>query len=355
MNRALLLAGGGARGAFQVGMLEELVINQGLDFQIIRGVSVGALNAAFLAQAPTDGDSQQELAKKVLEIVNVWVTEIKGNHSIYTERAGLAGLALGMDSLYALGPARALIDRHISLNALIASKRDFAVGTVSLVTGKYAEWTPSQTPSDFMDRFLASASIPVVFPFVDLKQARDVLVDGGVRNMTPLSSAFRSNPDEIYILLTSRIDPNVKGIPDSAVEENDYEQWDDNWLGTKVSGFDVLRRTLEILSDEVYLDDIRGAIHWNAVAGAIGRLNVSPGADAGLAASVEAAKEALGHAGKRHAPIFVLAPRVWFDENNQKGNRNSSTNFSPALIQNAIAHGRKVAADKSLWVWPPAA
>ncbi|MBI3469491.1 MAG: patatin-like phospholipase family protein, partial [Planctomycetes bacterium] len=57
MKRALVLAGGGARGAYQVGMLQELVVNQGLDFTIIRGVSVGALNAAFLAQAPTKPNS----------------------------------------------------------------------------------------------------------------------------------------------------------------------------------------------------------------------------------------------------------------------------------------------------------
>ena len=52
MNRALILGGGGARGAYQVGMLDVLVNELELDFQIMRGVSIGALNAAFLAQAP---------------------------------------------------------------------------------------------------------------------------------------------------------------------------------------------------------------------------------------------------------------------------------------------------------------
>ena len=63
-KRALVLASGGARGAYQVGMLQELVVKRGLDFQIIRGVSVGALNAAFLAQAPTQRNSLAEVKKR---------------------------------------------------------------------------------------------------------------------------------------------------------------------------------------------------------------------------------------------------------------------------------------------------
>jgi NTE family protein len=356
MNRALLLGGGGARGAFQVGMLQELVVNQGLDFQTLRGVSVGALNAAFLAQAPTSADSQAELAKQVEALHSLWVNEITGNESVYEERAGMIALALGADSLYSLEPLKALIEKHISLPALTASGRDFAVGAVSLVTGRYQEWKPAEAPGDFMERFLASASIPVVFPFVDLEAARDVLVDGGVRNVTPLSSVFRSRPDEIWILLASRIDPKVKGLPDSAVEEHDYEQWQDNVLGTRVGGFDVLKRTLDILTDEVALDDIRGALHWNAVAAAIERLaTLCDAAPAHVAAGIRAAQDALREVKKRNVPIFVLAPRVWFDEDNpEKGNRNPSTEFAPPLISKAIAHGRAVAADRRLWLWPPA-
>ncbi|OGW39560.1 MAG: hypothetical protein A2Y97_11820 [Nitrospirae bacterium RBG_13_39_12] len=69
MRRALVLAGGGARGAYQAGMLQELVINKGLDFQILRGVSVGALNAAFLAQASTQAGSLSNLKKKVSRFI----------------------------------------------------------------------------------------------------------------------------------------------------------------------------------------------------------------------------------------------------------------------------------------------
>ncbi|MHC4592101.1 MAG: patatin-like phospholipase family protein [Planctomycetota bacterium] len=347
MKRALVLAGGGARGSYQVGMLRELVINQELDFEVIRGVSVGALNAAFLAQAPMAGDSQAELERKVEDLEELWLNTIEGNHCVYANRGGFAGVVAGADSLYSLKPLCRLIDANVDVDALKASGRDFAVGTVSLVSGKYHEWKP--TDGYFIKKLTASASIPVVFPFVDLKRAREVLVDGGVRNITPLSSAFKAEPDEIYVLLTSRMVREDSDLPESTVQEHSYSQWDDNRLGTKVSGIDVLKRTVGILTDEIYLDDMRGALDWNKVAGAVAQVT---GAAAGhdlpseVGQAIDGLANALRDLKKRPVPLYVLAPQEWF------GEKNDSTEFSPELIRDAIAHGQWVAADPSRWVWP---
>jgi len=48
--------------------------------------------------------------------------------------------------------------------------------------------------------------------------------------------------------------------------------------------------------------------------------------------------------GKRAVPVKVLAPRVWY------GSDNSSTNFDPSLIAQAMAHGREVASREELWL-----
>ncbi len=346
MKRALVLAGGGARGAYQVGMLQELVVNQGLDFKIIRGVSVGALNASFLAQAPARSGSGG-LKEMVKALHKLWL-EIKGDHSIYAERQGFAGVVAGADSLYSLEPLRDLINRNISLKSLQNSGRDFAVGTVSLVSGQYKEWTPKH--ENFIDKLVASASIPVVFPYVDMKSKKEVLVDGGVRNITPLSSAFSAKPDEIYILLTSRLIRTGTELPDSGVRVQKYGQWDDNLLGTKVSGIDVLKRTIDILTDEVYLDDIRGALSWNEVAESIIELEqASEGKrlPSDVMKKIKKVSQSLKNVKKRPVPIFVIAPREWF------GKENKSTEFSPDLIQQAVKHGQEVAANRKLWIWPP--
>lgn len=339
MNRALVLGGGGARGAFQVGMLLELVGTQGIDFSILRGVSVGALNAAFLAQAPVGKNPQESIANlraQVEALEELWTKEITGNHSVYAERpGGFAGLVAGADSLYSVKPLRALIDKHLSLPALRHSGRDFAVGTVSLVTGRYEEFTPAD--DDFIDKLVASTAIPVVFPFV--RVGEDVLVDGGARNITPLGPAFKAKPDEIYCLLTSRVIPGADGeLPDSAVMEDDPKKWDDNWLGTHVGGLDVLKRTIDILTDEIYLDDIRGALDWNTIAAAVDAVTAAapPGAKLStkLRTSIAALDQALKEVHKRHVPIHVLAPTIWF------GADNSSTEFDPARIKVAVEHGR---------------
>lgn len=204
MTRALVLSGGGARGAFQVGMLDELVVKQKLDFDVIRGVSVGALNGAILAQAPMTGGSQKNLSGIVQQLIHLWTKDIQGNHSIYSDRAGWIGVVAGADSLYSFAPLESLMKQYVKVPRLKASKRNFKVGTVSLVKGTYAEWGPNDPV--FFQRLLVSASIPAVFPFIDLKKDKDVLVDGGVRNITPLKSAFKTKPDEIYVLLASKVD-----------------------------------------------------------------------------------------------------------------------------------------------------
>lgn len=347
MKRALVLAGGGARGAYQVGMLQELVNNKGLDFKVIRGVSVGALNACFLSQASVRGNSLAALKKKVDELSSLWRDSIKGNYSVYAERGSFLALAAGADSLYSLEPLRSLINTFVDFKAIKKSGRDFKVGTVSLVSGEYQDWGP--TDKDFIEKVIASASIPVVFPYVDLKAKKDVLVDGGVRNISPLSSAFETKPDEIYVLLTSRLIRKGKEFPDSGVQAHSYEQWDDNWLGTKVNGLDVLKRTIEVLTDEIYLDDIRGALDWNEVAKSINDLRQSSRLHQlpeGTRKAIDRVEQSLKEVKKRYVPLYVIAPQEWY------GDENKSTEFSPSLIAQAIDHGRMIAADPRKWVWP---
>lgn len=348
MKRALVLAGGGARGAYQVGMLRELVINQGLDFDIIRGVSVGALNASFLAQAPVAGNSLANLQQKVAELYRLWTTEIHGNGSVYKQRAGgPAGLVFGADSIFSLEPLQELLQKHLSLAALRRSGRNFAVGTVSLVSGDYQEWWPDD--AHFIQRIVASASIPVVFPPVTFKDQREVLVDGGVRNITPLASALAAKPDEVYVLLTSRLQMEGEVFSENAVQKMPYKDWQDNLLGTRVSGLEVLKRTVEILTDEIYLDDLRSAMRWSSLAEAVQKLQTLAEAPGHLSDDAKNAVADLAallvKANKRAVDLRVFAPKEWF------GKENSATEFSPQLINAAIAHGEKVASENVPWRW----
>lgn len=339
-KRALVLGGGGARGSYQVGMLEHLVRELGLDFQIIRGVSVGALNAAYLAQASVEGDSLENLKRQIVKLKELWTKRIDGNSSVYKNRAGTyAGLLAGADSLFSLEPLKKLIKSDLDMTRLKESGRDFKVGYASLVSGKYFE---ARADADhFFEKLVASATIPVVFPHIELDG--DALVDGGVRNITPLNSAFSGKPDEIYVLLTSKTIFTNNAMPSNGVVPHNEAQWKDNFLGTKVNGFDVLERTLDIVTDEVYLDDIRNVITWNQVAKAVGDADKTA-TTAEAKAAIDIVKGAPAIAKKRYVKLFVLAPQEWY------GDENKSTEFSPKLIAHAIEHGKEVAKNPKLWL-----
>lgn len=343
MKRAIVLGGGGARGSFQVGMLKEIVINKEIDFQILRGVSVGALNSSFLAMASVGKnkkESLKNLQKQVESLEKLWLEEIKGNYSVYGEKFGmLFSLALGSDSLYTTEPLKELINKYIDINKLKSSGRNFSIGTVSLLTGKYEEW--GSDTENFKEKLLASCSIPLIFPPVKIKD--DLLVDGGVRNITPLASAFDEKPDEIYVLLTSKIIKKEDGsLPESTIEKEPYSKWDDNWLGTKVSGFNILKRSIEILTDEIYLDDIRQAITWNKILKIVEE-EIEILKEMKLLKEGKRLKDKFKSFGKKFIPIYILAPQILYGEDN------NSVNFSPKLIKEAISHGIEVAKDKEKW------
>src|SRR5438874_5677676 len=61
-RRALVLSGGGSKGAFEVGVLQRLMGDERTDYDLLCGTSVGAINASYLAQTPL-GQPREAAAK----------------------------------------------------------------------------------------------------------------------------------------------------------------------------------------------------------------------------------------------------------------------------------------------------
>src|SRR5207248_1036782 len=103
MRRALVLSGGGAKGSWQVGACQYLIVERGLWFDVIAGVSAGAVNAATLAQA-RDPD---ELAAELEHLRAVWLG-LRGSRDVYRRRwLGALGTVLARRaSLYNAAPMR---------------------------------------------------------------------------------------------------------------------------------------------------------------------------------------------------------------------------------------------------------
>jgi len=258
-NRALVLSGGGSKGAFELGVVDYLVNDRGLDFEVIAGVSTGSLNAVVLAQ----GAGASGIRTEVAALKDLWFG-IRSNDDIYTSRfLGKILAFISKNSIYSSDPLRTKLEKSVSPSKLTASGKDLRIGAVVLESGDYV--TADQKNPSILSWALASSSMPVFFPPVSVDGV--TAVDGGVRNITPLKDAFEAlkaraarptgpkgrgaadpdldlDPDEMYVVLASPL-----GIPEAA--------------GPWKTGIDVAKRAVGILTNEIFRSDLERAFTVN--------------------------------------------------------------------------------------------
>jgi NTE family protein len=75
---------------------------------------------------------------------------------------------------------------------------ELRVGSVSLVTGEYIQFTGSDP--DLEKAVLASTVMPIVWSPVDISPRFPSMVDGGIRNISPIGDVLDLEPDEIVII-----------------------------------------------------------------------------------------------------------------------------------------------------------
>lgn len=213
----LILSGGGARAAYQVGVLRavaNILPRQAKNpFDIISGTSAGALNAVSLAT------HAQRLRTGVRTLEHIW-TNLHSDQIYDTQNSNLLGsvstLLLPMLSgkqtanrvaLLDNSPLAALLDRvlrferiqqHIDiglLNAVSVTASAYSTGeSVSFYQGVKGlqDWSgPHRIGRRVQlsrDHLMASSAIPVVFPSV--KIGKQYLGDGAVRQLAPTSPAL---------------------------------------------------------------------------------------------------------------------------------------------------------------------
>jgi NTE family protein len=227
---ALILSGGGARGAFQVGA--EMYARQvmGYHWDIIAGVSVGAMNGAMLAM------------HRYARLLEIW--DSISNDQVYTggfNLPSLVKLLLGAKSFYGNQPLQKMMKHELEAGKVI---EDLHVGAVSLLSGEYVQFT-----RDFLElpsAILASSSIPVIWPPVDVSSEHIAMVDGGVRNNSPVGDVLELEPDEIVIINCSKQAPSAS--PNAAA----------NVLS-------IGMRSLDIMQNEIFVSDIKEFLRINAL------------------------------------------------------------------------------------------
>jgi NTE family protein len=233
--------------------MEELILNRGLDFEILCGVSVGALNASFLAQAPFDPIhpevSLENLKNAFITLRHLWLEEIIGNESVYLKKPGVeAGIVLGADSIYDPEPLKKLLKKYLKPKNLAKSKRILKIQYVSLETGELK--TANNKSPKILDHVLASGTMPYYFPPVQIR--KEYLVDGGIRDITPLGQAFQAGAEAIYVIYASPFQ----------VERQEFVE---SWTGMKINAFTFLGRAVELMVNEIYRTDVEGAKRLNTL------------------------------------------------------------------------------------------
>jgi len=183
---AFVLAGGGSRGAVQIGMLAELV-RRGIRADRVYGASVGAINGAAYASNPT--------AEGIERMAEIW-RKLKGDDIF--PRSALDGPWLFLQkrpAVHANTGLQKIIEAGIDFENLEDAAIPFELVTTSLTDGR-ERWI-AHGPA--VEAILASSAIPSIFPPVTIDG--DVLVDGGVVNNVPISRALAAGCTRIFVLL----------------------------------------------------------------------------------------------------------------------------------------------------------
>jgi NTE family protein len=224
----LVLTGGGARSAYQVGVLRALADllprNAPTPFQVVAGTSAGAIVAAHVAAYA----AHYRLGAVALERVwrNFHVEQVFRTDPSSMLRAGLRWLATLLsvgrlasppDSLFDNTPLRQLLERRIDFAevraALAAGQLDAlaisAAGYTSaqsyafyethggLATGLDA-WPQGVAAQLGIDHLMASSAVPLLFPPV--RMHGEYFGDGAMRQVAPLSPAISLGADQLFVV-----------------------------------------------------------------------------------------------------------------------------------------------------------
>jgi len=236
-KRAVVLSGGGARGAYEAGVLrfilDELPRRTGVtpDFEIVSGTSVGAIHACFLAATADETDRRGERLVQIwdrMRVQEIFRFTMRDWLKLPKRFFGVKRVAKQLrdgqrpDRLYGLldtEPLERLVLKAIPWRGIRRNIRSGRIDTVcvaatQVATGRAVVFCDSHRPelppwasvaNIRMQRIrlsplhaLASAAIPLLFPSV--RVGARYYADGGLRLNTPLAPAVRLGADRILVI-----------------------------------------------------------------------------------------------------------------------------------------------------------
>ena len=203
MRHALVLSGGSIKGAFQTGAINE-ILHSGIAPEAIYGVSIGSLNGAFLAERAGRAARRHQVPnwEEIGDALEAfWRSKIT-SFDVIAEKHSMIGVAEDVlfndfDGLADMTRLHRLVRREIKEENLCNSPVRFSAGVVNLASGEYIH--ADLAFPNIIDYIIASTAIPVSMPISMV--AGQPLVDGGLRNVTPLKAAIDEGAEDILCVV----------------------------------------------------------------------------------------------------------------------------------------------------------
>ncbi len=287
---ALVLSGGGARGAYEAGVMSYIrsqmpqVVRE-RPFDIITGASVGAINAAYLASMShepqyqgsrlatlwrglEEGQIYKRDAKALMQFINKSTTDLF-KHIVFGVRKSHSHFNGLLDASPLLPFLTETIEwSQIQRNIRRGRTKALALVATHVATGRCQLFLNHHPDYHYSGRYgfythpirpyhvLASASIPLVFPPIEING--DYFTDGGLRLNTPISPAIQLGAEKVLaISLASKRSFAVEQM--CMLPQEEEASVTGQLLGTIMSGF-----FLDSVDGDIeQIDRINRVIEWS--------------------------------------------------------------------------------------------
>lgn len=228
-RRAIVLSGGGARGAYEAGVLRFILgdlskrLGRPAQLDLLLGTSVGAVHACFLAATAEQGAERAEALARIWSGMQLEeLFPIPSRSWLSLPQRLLRGAARATDRHHGLldtGPLEEMVAswvpwREIERNAEAGRFRALCIAATQVETGRVALFgqgpdfdllrhspDPLLVPRPValgLDHAMASAAIPILFPAVRIDGFH--YLDGGLRLNAPLAPAIHLGADRILVI-----------------------------------------------------------------------------------------------------------------------------------------------------------
>jgi NTE family protein len=360
---ALILSGGGARGAYQVGVLKglaEILPEKKISpFRILSGVSAGAINCSKLAS------EIEHFSNAVEKLVYLW-SKITTDQVFKTDFLSLNKFSLGlfgekkMNSLLETSPLQELIENFCDFKKISKNLEDEVIESFIITANNYDQssaisfvqthtqhpiWKESRRQAILSEigseHIMASSAIPMLFPPVQI--GKDFYGDGCVRNSTPCSPAIRMGAEKLFVI----------GVR-TQLDSEKFKQWE-NRHAKKTAHTPSMIKILNTLLNAVLLDSVEQDVmrieRINRLARQVKSHNAKPTGEDGLKvipALCISPSQDIGELARQHAhhlPRLIRMTISAFGTLDEASEIMSYLLFQPEFCKALISMGYKDAMD----------